>query len=191
MKPSELLLHPVRLRIAQAFLGGDSLTTAELREQLSDVAPATLYRQVAALAEGNVLEVVDERRIRGAVERTYRLQTEAATIDADEAREMSIEEHRQGFLTFVVGLLADFDRYLGRGDADLGRDLVGYRQTAFHLTDEETMALIADLRAVVMSRAAHEPAPGRRRRTFTTILMPTDHQANRMSSHRAAPTIEP
>jgi hypothetical protein len=176
--------------ISSVVMSAVFLTTAELRERLSDVAPATLYRQVAALVEGNVLEVVDERRIRGAVERTYRLRTEAATIDADEAREMSVEDHRQGFLTFVVGLLADFDRYLDGGDADLGRDLVGYRQTAFHLTDEETMALIADLRAVVMSRADHEPAPGRRRRSFTTILMPTDHQANRMSSDRAAPTIE-
>ena len=174
VKPSELLLHPIRLRIAQSFLGGASLTTAELRERLSDVAPATLYRQVAALVDGNVLEVVDERRIRGAVERTYRLRTEAAAIDADEARQMSVEEHRQGFLTFVVGLLADFDRYLEGGDVDLGRDLVGYRQTAFHLTDEETMALIRDLRAVVASRADHQPADGRRRRTFTSILMPTD-----------------
>jgi hypothetical protein len=43
-----------------------------------------------------------------------------ATIDA-EAREMSVEEHRQGFLTFVVGMLADFDRYLEDGDVDVGR----------------------------------------------------------------------
>jgi hypothetical protein len=34
---------------------------------------------------------------------------------------MSVEEHRQGFLTFVVGLLADFDRYLEDGDVDVGR----------------------------------------------------------------------
>ena len=41
-----LLLHPVRLRIVQAFLGGRRLTTAQLRTALPDVSPATLYRQV-------------------------------------------------------------------------------------------------------------------------------------------------
>ena len=51
----ELVLHPVRLRIVQAFLGTPSLTTAQLRERLPDVPAATLYRQVATLVEGGLL----------------------------------------------------------------------------------------------------------------------------------------
>ncbi len=172
MRPADLLLHPVRLRIVQTLLNDRALTTAELRGELSEVPVATLYRQVSALVDGGVLEVVGERRVRGAVERTYGLRPAAASVGAEDAAGMSAQDHGQAFLTFVAGLLSDFDRYLGRGDVDLGRDLVGYRQVALHLTDEETHALLAELRAALLARMGNEPGPGRTRRVLTTVLMP-------------------
>jgi len=170
---ADLLLHPVRLRIVQAFLGDRALTTAELGGLLPDVATATLYRQVSTLAAAGVLEVVGERPVRGTAERTYRLRTEAAAVGPEEAAKLSPEQHQQAFLTFVAGLLADFDRYLDRGDVDLGRDLVGYRQTAVHATDAEFLELIAELRAV-LTRWGALPPEGRTRRLLTTILLPAD-----------------
>ena len=172
MPSPELLLHPVRLRIVQAFLGRRELTTGDLRDVLPEVAPATLYRQVAALVAGGVLEVVHERRARGAVERTYRLHEASASVTAERAAAMTPDEHRQGFLTFVATLLADFDRYLDTGDVDLGRDRVGYRQAAMHLSDEEMDALLADLVAVLLPRLELEPSPERTRRLFSTVQMP-------------------
>src|SRR6185437_4634635 len=80
---ADLVLHPVRLRILQAFLGGRRLTTGDLARELPDVAQAGLYRHVSRLAEGGVLEVVSERQARGAVERTYALRQENAWVDAD------------------------------------------------------------------------------------------------------------
>src|SRR6266542_2260634 len=44
---AELLLHPVRLRIVQTFLGDRALTTSQLRAELPDVPPASVYRHVA------------------------------------------------------------------------------------------------------------------------------------------------
>ena len=58
MASADLLLHPVRLRIVQAFLGDRALTTAELGTELPDVPPASLYRHVGVLVEGGVLAVV-------------------------------------------------------------------------------------------------------------------------------------
>jgi Helix-turn-helix domain len=66
---ADLLLHPVRLRIVQAFLGDRALTTTALREELADIPPTSLYRHVARLVAAGVLMVVAERRVRGAVER--------------------------------------------------------------------------------------------------------------------------
>jgi Helix-turn-helix domain len=172
MRPADVVLHPIRMRIVQAFLGDRELTTGDLRAEISDVPSATLYRQVAALARGGVLIVVDETRVRGAVERTYRLHTGTTLVDGDQAREMTVEEHRQAFMTFVVGLLADFDHYLDRGDVDMARDLAGFRQNAMYLTDEEMAAVVTELRAVLDPRIALPPAPGRTRRLFSTVLMP-------------------
>jgi hypothetical protein len=160
------------MRIVQAFLGDRRLTTSDLRAAIPDVPTATLYRQVAALAHGGVLDVVDENRVRGAVERTYRLRAGAAYVDAEEAQHLSVEEHRQVFLTFAVGLLADFDRYLDDGDVDMARDLVGFTQDTMYLTDEEMSEVVEELRAVLLPRIAQPPAPGRTRRLLATVVLP-------------------
>ena len=173
MKSADLVLHPVRLRIVQAFLGDRALTTGQLGDLLPDVSTATLYRQVAVLAAADVLHVVEERHVRGVVERTYRLRTEAASLGPEAAAGLTVEQHRRAFTAFVAGLLAEFDRYLDRDDVDLGRDLVGYRQAALHLTDEELVDLLRELGEVIGRRLAL-PADGRTRRLLTTILMPAD-----------------
>ena len=89
VKSADLVLHPVRLRILQAFLGDRALTTGELRDELPDVPAASLYRHVARLVDAGVLSVVAERRVRGAVERTYVLRTSAASVRMDELADMS------------------------------------------------------------------------------------------------------
>jgi hypothetical protein len=138
------------------------------------VSAATLYRQVATLLEAAVLEVTDERRVRGTFERTYRLRRAALVVDAEEAAAMTAEQHAQAFTTFVAGLLGDFDRYLARGDTDLKRDNVGYRHMALYLSDREVAEFITELGEVVRSRAELRPGPDRTRRMFSTVLMPAD-----------------
>jgi hypothetical protein len=169
---ADLLLHPVRLRIVQAFLGDRALTTTELGAELPDLPAASLYRQVARLVDGGVLAVVNERRVRGAVERTYVLRTAAASVGLDEVAKMTPDQHRQAFLAYVAGLIGDFDRYLARGDIDLLRDGVSYRMAGMWLDDAELVELFRELVTVVQPRLANAPKPGRRRRIFGTVLLP-------------------
>src|SRR5215475_5500044 len=95
MATADLLLHPVRLRIVEAFLGDRALTTSSLAAELADVPPASLYRHVARLVDAGVLAVVAERRVRGALERTYVLRLTAAAIGLDEVAAMSADEDRK------------------------------------------------------------------------------------------------
>ncbi|RKN43489.1 helix-turn-helix domain-containing protein [Micromonospora endolithica] len=169
---AELLLHPVRLRVVQALLGGRELTTTDLRAVLTDVPPATLYRQVNTLVVAGVLEVTAERRVRGAVERTFRLRAERASVPEEELAAMSVAEHRVAFTTFVAGLLADFDRYLAEGDPDLARDLAGYRMAGLYATDAELRQVITTIQEAVRPYAQAGPGPGRTRRLLATILLP-------------------
>jgi DNA-binding transcriptional ArsR family regulator len=168
----DLLLHPVRLRLVQAFLGDRMLTIAELRADLPDIPVATLYRHVGVLAEAGVLEVVGERKVRGAAERSYRLVVEAANVSVDDLAGMTADDHRRAFTTFVAMLLADFDRYLTRGEPDLVGDGVGYRQVGLWLTEEEFRSLAADLRATLEVRLANRPGDGRRRRLVGLVHLP-------------------
>jgi hypothetical protein len=174
MTSADLLLHPVRLRIVQAFLGDRALTTSELRAELPDVPGASLYRHVARLVDAGVLSVVSERRVRGAVERTYVLRVAAASITLDEVERMSREDHRQAFMAYVAGLMGDFDRYLSQDDFDPVRDGAGYRMAALWLDDGELAEFLRDLARVVTPRLANAPKPGRRRRILGTVLLPGD-----------------
>jgi Helix-turn-helix domain len=169
---ADLLLHPVRLRIVQAFLGERALTTGELREELGDVPAGSLYRHVARLVAGGVLAVVGERRVRGAVERTYVLRASRARIGVNEIAAMSREEHRQAFLAFLAGLIGDFDRYLARETIDPLRDGASYNLAAMWLDDAELAELARELAIVLQPRLANEPAPGRQRRILATVLLP-------------------
>jgi Helix-turn-helix domain len=169
---ADLLLHPVRLRIVQAFLGERALTTGQLREELPDVPAGSLYRHVARLVDGGVLAVVAERRVRGAVERTYVLRASRARIGVNEIAAMSREEHRQAFLAFLAGLIGDFDRYLAREEIDPLRDGASYNLAGLWLDDAEFAEFVRDLMTVVQPRAANAPKPGRRRRILATVLLP-------------------
>ena len=172
MASADLLLHPVRLRIVEAFLGDRALTTSQLRSELPDVAPASLYRHVARLVAGGVLAVVAERRVRGALERTYVLRVSAASVDLDEVAAMSADDHRRMFIAFVAGLLGEFDRYLERGDVDLLRDGVSYRLAGMWLDDAEFAQLMRELALVLQPRLASGPRSGRRRRILGSVLLP-------------------
>ena len=174
MASADLLLHPVRLRIVQAFLGERALTTAQLREELPDVPAGSLYRHVARLVDGGVLGVVGERRVRGAVERTYVLRTSRARIGVQEIAAMSREEHRQAFLAYLAGLIGDFDRYLAREEIDPLRDGASYNLAAMWLDDAELAELARELAIVLQPRLANEPGDGRTRRILATVLLPGD-----------------
>lgn len=176
---ADLLLHPIRLRIVQAFLNDRALTTSQLRDELSDVAPTTLYRHMTRLVDGEVLTVVAERRIRGTVERTYVLRLSAASLGLDEVEAMTVEDHRQAFMAYVAGLLGDFDRYLARGDIDLLRDQVAYRLAGMWLSDSEFADLRSRLLEVLKPSLANTQTPDRTRRIYASILLPGDATSDR------------
>src|SRR5690348_9914388 len=122
--------------------GNRILTTAQLCARLPDVSKAMVYRHVDLLAAGGILEVAVERRVRGAVERGYRLRQERAVVDADMVKSLSRDDHRRGFATALAALIAEFNAYLDRDTADPTTDAVGYRQHAIWLSREELLELI-------------------------------------------------
>jgi hypothetical protein len=172
MASADLLLHPVRLRIVKAFLGDRALTTSQLVAELDDVPAGSLYRHVALLTKAGVLQVVAERRVRGAVERTYTLRLFAAQVGPGEAAAMTVEEHAQAFMAYIAGLVADFDRYLAAGPPDPVRDGAAYRVAAMWLSDAELVEFLGDLARIAQPRLANAPGQGRRRRMLYTVLLP-------------------
>ncbi|MEU3991209.1 helix-turn-helix domain-containing protein [Streptomyces platensis] len=176
MDTLDLLLHPVRLRIVHFMSGGHTRTTSDLCARLPDIPKTTLYRHVGLLVEGGVLEVADERRVQGAVERHYQLHRDRAAIDAAMAASMSPDDHRRGFAAAMAALLAEFNAYLDREGADPTADSVGYRQGTLWLSPDELAEMIDGLRNVFAACAGNKPAAGRNPHLVSTIFFPTEEQ---------------
>ncbi|WP_106401235.1 helix-turn-helix domain-containing protein [Actinocorallia populi] len=170
---AELALHPVRIRALRAVSGGRR-TTREIAALLPDVPQATLYRHLAALAQGGLLEVVEERRIGGTNERVYALPPGGATLSGEALAEATSEDHGRYFTAFVSSLLAEFSRYLAREQIDLVADGVGYQQLVLHLDDEEFAEFARGFTELVQPLIGNEPRPGRTPRLMATVFMPVD-----------------
>ena len=169
----DLLLHPIRLRIVQALVSAP-MTPLQLKDRLRDVPQATLYRHINHLADGGLLEIVGERPIRGGIERTYGVVTASVVLSDTELESATTDDHFRYFATFVGTLLADFATYLDSGAPALSVDRVGYRQVPLWLTDKELDNLVSTMATAVQEHVDNPPAPGRRRRLLTTIVMPDD-----------------
>jgi DNA-binding transcriptional ArsR family regulator len=172
MRTVDVLLHPVRMRIVQALLDGATMTAGQLRDELPEIPSASLYRHIATLADAGVLEVAQEKRVRGAVERGFRLHLPNAGVTAEDARRLSHDDHRRAFTAFCTMLMADFDRYLATPGADVVDDRVGFTQAALWLTDDELAELRNELAAAVTSRRANARKGTRKKYLIDTILMP-------------------
>ena len=177
-RDADVLLHPIRLRIVLAAVGHD-VTAADLGRLLPDVSQATLYRHLATLAASGMLEVVQERRARGAIEKTYRVNTARARLDAADYDDLSLDDHLSAFTMFTGALIEAYGRYLRSPGARPSIDGVSFRQARLWLTDAELENLVAALRAAVGPYLEHEPGPDRRSRLLSTILMPEPDQPSR------------
>ena len=173
---AEIALHPVRIRILRAVAGA-RVTTHDLVELLPDVPQATLYRHLATLVKTGMLDVVQERKVRGAVERVYALPAHGAALDPAVLATATPEDHARYFTAFVSSLLSEFSRYLARDSVDFVADGVGYQQLVLHLTDAELHEFAAGLNALVGPLLARGPGDGRIPRLLATVLMPADRPA--------------
>lgn len=174
MDASALLVHPIRLRIVHTLTGGRDLTPKELHALLSDVSAATIYRHLALLEEGGLIEVANERPVRGVVERTYRLSSDRPAVSASEVAAASADDHRRTFGIAMTTLLAEFGAYLDRPGSSPADDLATYQQMALWMSRPELEEFLTDLSAMLRRLRDVPPAPGRDRYLFSPVLFPTE-----------------
>lgn len=128
MEIAEVVMNPVRQRIFQYFLLNETGTVKEVKNALSDVPSASLYRHMKILADSSILVVVGENRIRGTVESVYKLNKDAMAAE---------DENGNGVQMALLGLCASFAKYFSAGSADPKRDMLLFTNCTLMLTDEE------------------------------------------------------
>src|SRR3954449_8021597 len=99
IKKTELLMHPVRMRILMA-VATRNLTPLQLAEELVNVPQATLYRHLNKLVQAKILRVVEERPVRGTVEKVYGINYETIKLGNQDLLQASREELLEFFTNF-------------------------------------------------------------------------------------------
>lgn len=166
----ELLLHPIRMRIIQSFIPDKELTASQIIDLIPDIPQASLYRHLSILAKANITEVVAENRVRGTLEKTYKLKQ--ANIPREDLEKMAPEEHVEAFFTFTTHLLAEFSNYVHQENIDFYTDGVMYRQASVYLDDDEFKEWLDLSNKISQKFIENKPRPGRKLRTIATIIIP-------------------
>ncbi len=177
---ANLILNPVRFRILTA-LSSYRMTAKEIAELLPDIPQTTLYRQINALLEGELLKIVEEKQVRGTVERTYALKA-PPSLSAEDLRDMTREECEQAFTVYLSSLMSDAQQYLDRRRAD-GKfnpieDGVQISKAQFYLDDEEFQALSIKIVELMLAAGKNQPGAGRQRRMVSFISIPLENDSS-------------
>jgi DNA-binding transcriptional ArsR family regulator len=172
---AELLLHPVRIRIVSEFAGHER-TVRDLADALPDVPQATLYRHVAALVDGGVLEQIAERAARGPSERVYRVAPGADRIRPEEIDAVPAAEQRRMFAVFTASLIDSFAAYVASDDAVPSADGLAYNRAVVNLSRQERLDFAARFETLVAEILALPPGRHRGRYHIASCFIPASKE---------------
>ncbi len=169
---TNLLLHPVRLQILSE-LAGKELTPRQLAQALPDIPQASLYRHIGILVENQVLEVVGERIVNGATQRSYAIAAGSVRLTPEDLRGLPAEEHLRVFSVYVGTLIETFVESLnGRDPEEVLRDGLSYNRVTIHLSEEEVVQFRAELTTIIGRVWSNPPAPNRKSYTLASVVIP-------------------
>ena len=163
MEIAEVVMNPVRQRIFQYFLLNETGTVKEVKNALSDVPSASLYRHMKILADSSILVVVGENRIRGTVESVYKLNKDAMAAE---------DEDGNGVQMALLGLCASFAKYFSTGSADPKKDMLLFTNCTLMLTDEEFMGFLSEINEIGLKYMKVKPTADSKTRRITLISSP-------------------
>jgi DNA-binding transcriptional ArsR family regulator len=163
----EVIMNPTRQRIIQYLVIHGQGSTGEMRREIQDIPPASLYRHVKLLLDAGLLEVVKEERIRGVVERTYRIANK-------EKDEIGLTDIGAIIQTGLLSLMSVFQEYFSREDRDPVKDLLSFSTSTLMMTDEEFLSFLMKLNAIFGEAIKNKPGDGRKPRRLTLISSPNE-----------------
>lgn len=165
----EVIMNPTRQRIVQYLMIHGQGSTGEMQLELQDIPPASLYRHVKLLLEAGLIEVEKEERIRGAVEKTYRLKQNTDN-------EVNNQDIGAMFQTGLISLMTVFQKYFAQEGNDPVKDMLSFSTSTIMMTDEEFLEFLMKLNALSVEAIKNKPGEGRKARRLTLISSPNEEE---------------
>ena len=168
-KVIENLTNPTRVRIFFEIHGKERLTTKNLLDTFPEIAQPTMYRHLKAMLDDGMLKVVDERKVRGAVEKTYAINLDFGADIERIITENDGEGYLQLFTQYIMGIVAEFTEYSKSENINIVEDLSGFSVAPMYVTNEELVEALTKISEIIMPLLQNKPTEGRKLRNFYTI----------------------
>lgn len=172
-KKTDILLHPVRMRIVQALLQ-ENMTVSELVSKFGNVPQATMYRQLKVLVDSELVKVTEERPIMKTVEKVYSAVKEHTQITKEEHSLLSSEEQLEFFTTYYTHLLQEVQSYLLNEKSKNCSNIneFSYESFSLYLSKEEKKELIQRYHALLKEFTQRQSPSEKTAFTLSTIFVP-------------------
>ena len=168
---TDVIMNPVRQRIIQYFILHEKGTPAQIHEDLSDVPKASLYRHIKILFEAGCIEVVEEKQVRGTIEKTY------ALVSNPIGEEPTVEDVSSLIYSSLMSIQTSFVKYFSREDVDAAKaqqDMIMLQASTLMMSDEEFMEFLQKMGEVIAPYVRNQPGEGRKPRRLTIISSPPE-----------------
>ena len=168
----ECLANPRKAQLLLAIYAKQQATAKQLLEQFPDVPSATLYRYLKQMLDAGVLQIEDERPVRGAVEKLYALGVDL-TADAQTMIDTNDGQAYLGLFTqFMIGIMNEFRAYSTRLQIDILHDGSGFSATPVYATTNELVAFGRQVADAMASLYSNAPSDGRKLHNICIITTP-------------------
>lgn len=164
---AKVIMNPIRQRIIQYLSVNGESNTKSIGEELNDIPTPTLYRHIKVLLEAEVIRVVEEDKVRGAVQKTYAMNSEMISDTDNESANAIIQNS-------LYSLGAAFQAYFAKENADTKKDLLSFTTSTLLLSDEECVEFFNQINSIVMKFVANQPNEERKVRRITLISSPCE-----------------
>jgi hypothetical protein len=145
-----------------------------IAEDVPNVPTASLYRHINKLVEDNIIEVCEENKIRGTVEKVYQLKGNPFQEIEEIGVKNNKDSHYNLFYGYAMSLLNDFNHYLSVPDYDMLKDKVGFHSYPVYLSDDECDEFYKLISEGLMKIINNRPEVGRKLRKISIISMPVE-----------------
>lgn len=162
----EASLNPIRMRILILLSQNAEMNTAQIRENMLDIPQATLYRHINALVKADLIKVVKENKVRGAVEKIYCINQEVNCTDPTDDEILDIGQK------FLISMMAELANYSKLNDRDVKKDMLSFQCAPLFLSDEEFKEFAMEIGPIYQKYLNNKHEEGRILRNIYTVIIP-------------------
>ncbi len=166
------LVDPRNSRILMDIMRGGRVTVKGLCESNPDVPRSTMYRILTRMERDGLVDVVEYRQKRGAVEKTYALRESVFQVSPED-QPKSYSQLTDLFVIYCMNYASQFRAYAEENPGPIDvPDMMGFWTAPIYATDSEMMHLMDEYGRLISEYSGKGAGDGRKLHSVGFIVSP-------------------